>query len=133
MWRNGVRFQLGKGAWNCEGRSLAALDEKSVARNSRATRGLPLRSGEGSSMTGGTCFIDTMRSIAPDERLGWEAFLRLPAEHWKAGRTLFSHPHAGCDVGTNLLQFVSQTGVKDMETIALLKAALTALGKEREA
>jgi hypothetical protein len=77
-----------------------------------------------------SCFIDTMRPVTPGERLGWRVFLLLPAAHWKAGRTLFRHSHAGWDVGTNLMQFVSQTGIKDRETIALLEAALTALEKE---
>jgi hypothetical protein len=77
------------------------------------------------------CFIDTMRPITPGERLGWEAFLRLPAVHWRAARTMFRHSYDGQNVGTNLLQFVSETGINDMATIASLEAALTLLEKER--
>jgi hypothetical protein len=78
------------------------------------------------------CFIDTMRPITPGERLGWEAFLRLPSAHWKAARTMFRHSYGGWDVGTNLLRFVGETGINDMATIASLEAALTALEKERK-
>jgi hypothetical protein len=78
-------------------------------------------------------FIDTMRPITPGEPLGWEAFHRLPAAHWKAARTLFRRSYSGWDVATNLLHFVSQTGVYDAQIIAALEAALKTLEKERRA
>jgi hypothetical protein len=73
-----------------------------------------------------------MRPITPGERLGWEAFLRLPAAHWKAARTL-RRSYSGWDVATNPLHFVSQTGIYDAQIIAALEAALKALEKERRA
>ena len=78
-----------------------------------------------------TCFIDTMRPITQAEIDAWCFYIRLPVACWRAAREMFRRSCGGDDLGTNLIQFVSETGITDLALLDKLETVLRDLAEEK--
>jgi hypothetical protein len=76
------------------------------------------------------CWIDLLRPITAAEMEGWRFYLALHRDHWRAARHMFRRACQGMESSTNLLHFVSDTGIDDPAIIACLEDVLGDLARE---
>ena len=71
-----------------------------------------------------------MRPVSDAEREAWQFYLALHSTHWRPARHMFRRACCGDDPGSNLLQFVAETGLDNPAVIVHLEAVLRALAEE---
>ena len=71
-----------------------------------------------------------MRPITPAEREAWAFYLTLHRGYWQSARAMFRRACQGDDQASNLLQFVSETGLDDAAVIIHLEQVLRDLAAE---
>ena len=78
----------------------------------------------------GACWIDLLRPITAAETEAWRFYLALHSTHWRPARHMFRRACQGVEPRTNLLHFVSDTGIDDPAVIACLEDVLKDLAAE---